>query len=68
MIIIMFRCSSVVGRRGTGPTSINLADSCTGASIVAHEMFHAFGRHHEQSRPDRDTYVTIHWDNIRMFY
>jgi hypothetical protein len=37
---------------------------CTTTRSVQHEMMHALGFGHEQSRPDRDNYVDIIWDNI----
>ncbi|CAL8075750.1 unnamed protein product [Orchesella dallaii] len=56
-------CNSDIGRIG-GAQEMSLADWCLRISIIMHEMIHALGYWHEQSRPDRDDYVTILWDNI----
>lgn len=65
---LMFRdgggCSSYVGMIGRGPQPVTLAQGCRYESIVAHELGHAIGLHHEQCRPDRDQYVKINKENV----
>lgn len=55
-------CSSYVGRKG-GMQEINLSPRCTTMNTV-HEIGHAIGLWHEQSRADRVNYIRILWENI----
>jgi len=59
-------CSSYVGMIG-GAQNINLASGCSFGSTI-HEILHASGIYHEQSRQDRNSYVVIHWANIIPVY
>lgn len=55
-------CSSALGRRG-GEQFVNLGEECEVGHTI-HEIGHAVGLWHEQSREDRDRHVTIIWANI----
>lgn len=59
-------CSSFVGKQG-GAQIVSLASRCNTMSTT-HEIGHALGLWHEQSRMDRDAYIIIIWDNIEEKY
>lgn len=59
-------CYSYVGKVG-GLQPIRLAPTC-GSQEILHEVMHALGFIHEQSRPDRDDFVEVLWDNIDEKY
>jgi len=55
--------TSFVGPQGSAQT-VNILN-WTNQPIITHELAHALGVRHEQSRADRDTYVTINLSNVR---
>ncbi|XP_031424948.1 high choriolytic enzyme 1-like, partial [Clupea harengus] len=57
-------CWSFVGRRGKKQV-VSLAKSgCVYHKVIQHELLHALGFNHEQSRSDRDSHVRILYKNI----
>ena len=59
-------CSSYVGQQG-GAQAIKLSTRCN-SMRTTHELGHALGLWHEQSRGDRDNYIRIVWENINEDY
>uniref|UniRef100_A0A8C4N4Q0 Metalloendopeptidase n=1 Tax=Eptatretus burgeri TaxID=7764 RepID=A0A8C4N4Q0_EPTBU len=57
-------CWSYVGKQ-RGRQKLSIGTGCDGIAIVEHELLHALGIWHEQSRTDRDDYVTIQSLNIK---
>jgi hypothetical protein len=57
------KCWSSVGRQ-SGKQIISLGADC-GVGAAIHEIGHALGLWHEQSRSDRDEFITIIWERIK---
>ncbi|XP_029574963.1 meprin A subunit beta-like [Salmo trutta] len=57
-------CYSYVGRTFPNGQVVSIGQNCGIIAIVEHELLHALGFNHEQSRYDRDEYVTIVNENI----
>ncbi|MFE8602955.1 M12 family metallopeptidase [Archangium violaceum] len=57
-------CYSYVGCIQQGKQELSLGQGCEFKGTAAHELLHALGFYHEQSRPDRDQYITINFQNV----
>ncbi|XP_057316011.1 hatching enzyme 1.2-like isoform X2 [Hydractinia symbiolongicarpus] len=57
-------CGAPLGYH-TGQNRISLqGPGCFQKGVIIHEVMHNLGFYHEQSRPDRDKYIRILWNNI----
>lgn len=63
-MFFLFRCFSFIGRRGGGQTVSLSRQGCVFRHIIQHEMLHALGFNHEQTRSDRDQHVQILLQNV----
>ncbi|KAF0290385.1 Blastula protease 10 [Amphibalanus amphitrite] len=59
-------CWSAMGMTNSSSGQLlSVGDGCQYLGVVAHEIGHAIGFFHEQSRGDRGSHVTVVWDNIK---
>ncbi|XP_054712832.1 blastula protease 10-like [Uloborus diversus] len=59
-------CWSMIGRINSpfAPQDVSIGQGCNRTNIIVHEIGHAIGFYHEQSRNDRDEYIKILWHNM----
>ncbi|CAI5442724.1 unnamed protein product [Caenorhabditis angaria] len=63
-IVDLGSCSSPIGRQEIGQQDISLTKNCWGMGTAIHELMHAIGIEHTQSRSDRNSYLDILYKNI----
>jgi len=56
-------CFSSVGKMG-GLQQISIGSGCEKRGTIQHEMLHALGIYHQQSRTDRDDYIMVMTQNM----
>jgi Astacin (Peptidase family M12A)/Alpha-L-arabinofuranosidase B (ABFB) domain len=57
-------CASLIGRYGgQQPISLDTDGDCDRGALI-HEIGHAVGLYHEQTRSDRDNFVRVQYENI----
>ncbi|UYV66245.1 hypothetical protein LAZ67_4000969 [Cordylochernes scorpioides] len=65
IIVVMFRCSSLVGKSlKRGKQLLRLSPACNSVGSILHELNHAVGFDHEHNRSDRDRYIKIIKENV----
>ncbi|KAJ1357267.1 Astacin (Peptidase M12A), partial [Parelaphostrongylus tenuis] len=64
MVVESVGCWSHIGRIG-GQQLLSLGAGCEHIGIAVHEIGHALGLFHTQSRHDRDQFITLYENNIQ---
>ena len=64
LIMFLIRCFSPVGRQylKKGMQELSIGKGCNSKGIILHELMHALGFWHEQSRSDRQSYLEVLWE------